>query len=304
MTFPLRLLVPCCALAAVACRSTTTQPIPDPPPEAAAWTRPAPAEDGAYLGVATRENDSGTLDSLFFEPGVRVDRVDPHSPADVAGLRVGDVVLAWNGAEVLEPESIEALERAARGGDVVRLEVQRDDTVFDVPVTLRARGGGDAGEAQVVARVDPVRSRARWRTVNGGVLLLASADDAPFPAAGVPVGSVVTALDGRPVVSARECIRLLLAHEPGGEVRTAWTDRDGAPHETDVALLDVPREVTGFGIPIVTHYDHDPQADTTSFVLIDLYVISLFRYTREGEEREWRFLRWFRTSSGVGALTE
>ncbi len=304
MTPPSRLLLSCCALLPVACRTVASQPIPDPPPEAAAWTVAERAGEGAYLGLATRENDSGTLDALFFEPGVRVDRVDPHSPADVAGLRVGDVVLSWDGTEVLEPESLEALERAASGGDVVRLEVQRDDTVFDVPVTLRARGGDDAGEAEVVARVDPVRSRARWRTVEGGVLLLASEDGAPFPAAGVPVGSVITELDGRPVVSAREFIRLLLAHEPGGDARVAWTDRDGARQETEVELLDVPREVTGFGIPILTHYDHDPQDDTTSFVLIDLYVISLFRYTRDGEEREWRFLRWFRTSTGVGALSE
>ena len=173
-----------------------------------------------------------------------------------------------------------------------------------MPVELRAKTGSAEGEVVVQSRVDPVRSRARWRTERNGVRLYASADDAPFPRAGVPVGAVVTALDGRSVVSAREWIRLLLAEEPGSTVGVSWLDTDGAAHENDVRLLDVPRQVTGFGIPIVTHYDRDFDADSTSFVLLDLYVISLFRYTREGQEKEWRFLRWFRTSTGVGELSE
>ena len=63
------------------------------------------------------------------------------------------------------------------------------------------------------------------------------------------------------------------------------------------------------GIPLLqgrafTADDSDPDGESTSFVLIDLYVISLFRYTREGREQEWRFLRWFRWSTGVGELSE
>ena len=291
-------------LAAAGCRTAAPQPIPDAPPEAADWVRAEPAKGGAYLGLEVRENDSGRLDDLFFEAGVRVVRIDPHSPADAAGLRVGDVVLSFDGREMLEPESLEALLARGSAQQEVTLEVRREDTVFEVPVKLRAKTGAVEGEVVVQSRVDPVRSRARWRTESNGVRLYASADDAPFPAAGVPVGAVVTAIDGRPVASAREWIRLLLAEEPGSTVDVGWIDTVGAVHVTNVRLLDVPRQVTAFGIPIVTHYDRDFDADTTSFVLLDLYVISLFRYTREGQEQEWRFLRWFRTSTGVGELSE
>ena len=50
----------------------------------------------------------------------------------------------------------------------------------------------------------------------------------------------------------------------------------------------------------------DAAADRTreNFVLLDLYLISLFRYEREGSEKNWRFLRFFQWSSGVGELDE
>lgn len=292
------------AVAALASCKSVAIPIPDPPPEAADWERADAQSAGAYLGLLTAENDSGRLDDLSFEPGVRVDRVDPSSPADVGGLRPGDVVLAWDGAELFAPESLEALERAGVGGQVAKLEVRRDDTVFEVSVTLRPVADASAGDVRVVARVDPVRSRARWWTAPNGARLVASDLGGPFPVGGVPVGAVVHEVDGEQVHSARGLIRRMLAHEPGARLRVTWSAGGGERSESQVELYEAPRVTTGFGLPVLAHYDHDPDAKTTSFVLLDLYIISLVRFTRDGEEREWRFLRWFRTSSGVGELSE
>ncbi len=62
--------------------------------------------------------------------------------------------------------------------------------------------------------------------------------------------------------------------------------------------------ITEFNIPIVVGYDADAEGSQASFVLLDFWVISLFRYEREGEERHYRFLRFFRFSTGVGDLSE
>ena len=62
------------------------------------------------------------------------------------------------------------------------------------------------------------------------------------------------------------------------------------------------RRTTRISIPILATYDAAPDRSREAFVAIDLYFISLFRYTREGGEKRWSFLRFFQFASGVGEL--
>jgi len=285
------------------CSTAPALRIPEPLPEALEWSRPA-EETGNFLGLRTRENDSGSLDALTFEPGVRVARVIEGSPAERAGLQVGDVVLAWDGEEVNDPAAFDALVRSAEADAEARLWVLRDDTVFEVPVRLESAAAGSLAPVEVVYRRDPSRSVAGWADADGGALLAASDPRAPFPRAGIPVGSLVLALEGRPVRSARDLVRRMHAMAPGTEVDVAFEEPDGTRGEAVVELLDEERVVTGFQVPILMHYTDDLEGDSTEFALVDLWVISLFRYVRNGNEREYRFLRWIRFSSGAGELGE
>lgn len=295
-------LLSCCALllSLAACKSAPTTQIPEPLPETLEWA--LPAGEGAFLGIKTQENDSGSLDALFFEPGARVSRVIESSPAFAAGLQVGDIVLALDEHEVDDPAALDALVDGAGAGVEVSLRVQRGDTVFAVPVVLRARDG-QAGPPEVLFRKDASRSRAGWITGRGGVVLVSAPGDSPVLQAGLEVGAVVVAVGGREVHSARALIRELERYEHGSSVALTVASAEG-PKEVAVTLASVPKRVTKVQIPILCIYKSTSDGSRSSLVLLDLYVISLFRFTRSGAEREYRFLRWISYSSGVGELSE
>ncbi|MEM9799667.1 MAG: PDZ domain-containing protein [Planctomycetota bacterium] len=288
------------ALCSAACQSAPDRTIPDPLPETLEWALPE-ADGSAFLGLEVRENDSGSLEGLSFDPGVRVHSVVERSPAEAAGIRVDDVILSLDEVELAVPDDLRAILDEAQGGDRVTLAVQRGNTVFDVDLALE--GGATTGAAAAQERfvLDPARTRGAWGTDRGAVLV-ARAEDGPV--GDLPLGTRVVALDGSPIVSGRGLVARLVALAPGTQVDlTVETPGSGARDER-IRLLDEGRRTTRFSIPILATYDATPDRTRESFVLLDLYVISLFRYQREGNEKRWSILRFFQFSSGVGELEE
>lgn len=287
-----------------ACTSVPVAAVPDPLPETIEWAASGTPEGGAFLGLEVRENDSGSLEELSFDPGVRVTRVNAGSPAEQAGFQVGDVLLRWNGEEVPDPTTLDVLLERADPGAAAVLEVQRGDSIFEVSVAPRARTGA-ASEARLLWRADAARSRAGWLAGHGGVVLVTSIPDGPFPEAGVSIGSVVTHIDGEPQRSERALIRAFLERAPGSAIDVAYRDADSATdRQTVVTLYDPPRRVTAVGVPILFDYDADVNGDATSFTLLDLWILSLFQYRREGGERYYSVLSVFDFATGVGELGE
>jgi len=303
---------------AIGCTTVPLAPIPEPLPETLEWQ--AAGQTGAFLGLKTEENDSGSLDALFFMPGARVTRVIENSPASAAGLRAGDIVLALDTQAVNDPAALDALVARGAPGTGVVLSVQRGDTVFDVPATLAAMGGGAAAAApaEPLFLLDPARTRAGWATTPQGVLLASVAPDAPVTRAGLAVGDVVTELDGEPVVSARQLIRRLVILSPGTTVRFTVLDATNlqeltaaevtpGPREVEVTLQEQPTRVTGLTVPILFGYEASPDGKRTNLEVIDLWVICLFQYEREEQERHYTILNlfgWhvFSFSAGEGEL--
>ena len=303
------------------CVGVASDPMPDPFPETLAWARGPAAESRAFLGLEGRENDSGSLEALSFERGLRVTEVVPGSPAQAAGLRVGDVLLAWEDIPVDDPETLEALLAAVDRSARPVLQVRRADSVFAVSVQLEAKAPDVEGDVPLLWRADPTRSLAGWLTGRGGVVLVTSAADGPFPRAGLPIGSVVLRLDGEPVRSARALIRNLQAREAGSRVEVHYLAPEilGASDPIDagsrvassddilsaeVELFAPRRRLIEASLPVLAGYFSSPDGEQSHGYLLDLYFISLFRYRRDGEEREYRFLRFIRFATGVGELTE
>lgn len=103
----------------------------------------APAPEGEALGfgvVGVKERN--TIDMPFIgvgkgeaEGGVRVNAVARRSPADTAGVRVGDVIRAISGNPVTKETMSEVLKQFS-AGDEVELEIQRAEEKLTISVKL------------------------------------------------------------------------------------------------------------------------------------------------------------------------
>lgn len=113
-------------------------PAPMAPPEVFA-IRPS----GSFLGVGVREIDSERAKALKLsgEFGVEITKVDESSPAEKAGLKVGDVVLKFGDKEIKQFTDLPPLVRQRKPGDKVALQVKRGEKTLTVEVTLGSMGG-------------------------------------------------------------------------------------------------------------------------------------------------------------------
>jgi regulator of sigma E protease len=85
-----------------------------------------------------------------------VDQVLPGKPAERAGLKSGDRIVAVDGRPMRSPSDVAAQTNAQPGGTLV-YRVQRGDATLDVPVTIEAveQNGRRIGLAGVRLRIDP-----------------------------------------------------------------------------------------------------------------------------------------------------
>lgn len=105
------------------------------------------APDSAVLGVRFSTSSSGC----------RIDSVVPGGPAEKAGLRVGDIIVAFGGQEVTDQMSILQMLAAQKPGDRVVMTVRRDGEDVDVPVILIRRDRLGSATVPATRPAQPVR---------------------------------------------------------------------------------------------------------------------------------------------------
>ncbi|KTC63383.1 zinc metallopeptidase RseP [Pseudomonas fluorescens ABAC62] len=98
--------------------------------------------------------------------------LDPKGPAQAAGLKTGDRLLALDGQALTEWQQVVDLVRMRPDTKIV-LKVERDGAQIDVPVTLAARGEGKAAGGYLGAGVkSPEWPASMKREVSFGPLAL------------------------------------------------------------------------------------------------------------------------------------
>lgn len=99
-------------------------------PEAAVpRVEPAPAEDSLVpgtIGIIVRPDPSGVI----------VSALGARGPAARSGVRVGDVVVRYNGEPVSSPRQFYRLMTDSRPGSVAQLELRREGAVHTIEVPV------------------------------------------------------------------------------------------------------------------------------------------------------------------------
>lgn len=121
------------------------QPAPEPP--AAIAMSPEQAfkfmASGSFLGVGVREVDSERAKELKLreEFGVEVTKIEADSPAEKAGLKVGDVVQEYQGQRVEGTEQFVRMVRETPAGRAAKLSIIRNGSQQSITATIGARKG-------------------------------------------------------------------------------------------------------------------------------------------------------------------
>lgn len=98
-------------------------------------------QGGSYIGVMMQEVDSERAKALKLgeATGVEITLVEPEGPAEKAGLKVGDVVLRYNGQHVEGIEQFARMVRETPSGCDVKLDISRAGAAQTVIVHVAQR---------------------------------------------------------------------------------------------------------------------------------------------------------------------
>ena len=145
--------------------------------------------------------------------GAVVTRVRPSSPAEAAGLRAGDVIIALDGQTVAGQQDLHNIEGLTAAGAAVQVGVVRDgkpltlDATLKVP-ELRLLDGATLDPRLAGVQFTDIDDRLRRQGV-GGVAVSRITENSRAYANGLRRGDIVVAVNRRDLVGSTDLERLL-----------------------------------------------------------------------------------------------
>ena len=209
------------------------------------------AVEPGYLGVRLGVLSEGLSKELGVEVGVLITDVMKDSPADLAGLKVRDVLIVVAGDKVSERSAVVKRVRTRSPGDLLKLEVQRgtERLSFEVtlgragepPRVLEPRSEGKPGFLGVGFAEVPVVLAVHLELADGvGVLVGDARRGSAAEKAGIVTHDVIVKIDGEWVKGGRGLVDLISGRSPGDEVTLEVIHR-GKPVTKKVVLGERPR---------------------------------------------------------------
>ncbi len=187
-----------------------------------------PATNPGFLGVFLDPESEGA--------GARVDGTQAGSPAEQAGLRKGDVVIAANGRRIKNTGAFVAVLRTQNVGDSLRLLVSNRGERRSVVVTLAKRAGAapapsrSAGPGWLGAALD----------VKAGVITVTElAPNGPAQNAGLRSGDQILRV-GRQKLKGLDQLSEILANTTAGQTLRIHVNRGGWTKSLTLTLAERP----------------------------------------------------------------
>jgi serine protease Do len=175
------------------------------------------------LGVEVQTLDQSLADSFKLKSpnGALVAKVTPDSAAAAAGVKVGDVILKFNGAPIVDAGQLSQRVGATAPGEKASLEIWRDGKSLSLTATVgnaaqladAAESSGDANApAKLGLALRPLNPAERQQAgVAGGLIVEESQGHAAE--AGIQPGDVVLSVDGTPVQSVAQLRKMVQEHD-------------------------------------------------------------------------------------------
>lgn len=172
-----------------------------------------------YLGVLIQDVDLNLAESFGMDQphGALVSRVMPGSPADSAGIKVGDIIVSYNGQRLLNSSQLPPMVGTTRVNEEAELRVLRNGKERKIKVTV---GRLDEGEVLPASRAEPTQPetirqlglsiididsevRKQLGLEASGGALIGEVSAGPAQDAGMRRGDIVLMFDGVDVNNAR-----------------------------------------------------------------------------------------------------
>jgi len=211
---------------------------------------PAGNDQTGYLGIVADDRaDRGR--------GVRVLEVVSGAAGAEGGLQQGDLIVQANDQPIRSMSDLATVMIPTRAGDTVRFVVQRENEQHQVNVVLDSRPAPDQRRFPQFGRIDQpgnapsaaavprrgllgVRASPVTRQVQqqlhlpaaSGAYVAGIVPGSPSAEVGIPVGSVIVAIDGQPVANPDDLARLVNQAGAGSEVEVQYVDRGGLVRRT------------------------------------------------------------------------
>jgi hypothetical protein len=294
----------CVALCCLASCTFRTEPEPLPKGFFALEAATHQAEEPTgWIGASLEMNDADSLESLDIMPGVRVSAVVEGGPAHATGLRVGDVLLSFNGVPTDDPDRLEAMLLTIISAQQAELEIQRGNEVLAAKVQVELKQDNLMHSLYFVDRAllkfaisnDPENGRFP--------IVTHLANDSSLKRAKVKPGDRILEFQKRDPGSAGELIRRVKQElQPGELAHFVVQSGDEEPRKIKVRAWEPDMVLNSIGLWPVFGWDVDRQENRSTFELGDFILFSIFKVQRVGEVRHWSVLTLFHWETGRPTL--